>query len=136
MPLWRVLALGFGYFALVFGAGFALGAVRVVLLQPYFGASLSRLLELPVMIVISYLAARALTRRAGPASRDAWLKVGLLAFILLMIAEALLGILVFRTPVPALLADVLTFTGALSLLAQALIILLPALAAGWDRTRS
>lgn len=136
MPATRIFPAAISFFAIVFGAGFALGAVRIVLLQPYLGANASRLVELPLMIVISYLAAQFITRQMGPASRGQWLYVGLIAFIVLMIAEFILGAYVFRTPIRAMLADMLTFTGALSLLAQSLIILLPALAAGWDRTRS
>lgn len=132
----RVFSSAFVFFALVFGAGFALGTIRVVLVQPYLGAGASRLLELPVMVVISYLAAQFITRRLGPATRNQWLCVGLIAFVLLMTAEMLLGTFVFRTPLKAMLADMLTFTGLVSLLAQGLIILFPALSAGWDRTRS
>ncbi len=132
----RVFSSALAFFALVFGAGFALGAIRIVMLQPYLGATVSRLVELPVMVVISYLAARWVTRNMGPAMRNSWLCVGLIAFMLLMVAEMLLGVLVFRTPVRAMLADMLTLTGSLSFLAQSLIILFPALAAGWDRTRS
>ncbi|MGL5446373.1 MAG: hypothetical protein ACRDBL_03585 [Rhabdaerophilum sp.] len=131
----RIGPAAIAFFALVFGAGFALGAVRVVLLQPYLGANASRLAELPLMIIISYLAAQFITRRMGPASRDHWLWVGLIAFLLLMIAEFLVGAYIFRTPMRVMFADLLTVTGALSLFAQALIILFPALAAGWDRTR-
>lgn len=132
----RVFPPAIAFFALVFGAGFALGAIRVVMLQPYLGANASRLVELPVMIVISYLAARWITRRMGPATRNQWLGVGLIAFVLLMSAELALGAFVFRTPLRAILGDMLTFTGFLSLVAQLLIIIFPALAAGWDRTRS
>lgn len=136
MSATRMIPAAIAFFALVFGAGFALGTIRVVLLQPYFGASASQLAELPFMIVISYLAARFITRRMGPATRDQWLLIGLLAFLFLMTAEFVMGMLIFRTPLGAMLADLLTFTGALSLVAQSLIILFPALAAGWDRTRS
>lgn len=132
----RIVPAAIAFFALVFGAGFALGTIRVVVLQPYFGTNASRLLELPLMIVVSYFAARFITRRMGPATRDRWLLIGLLAFLFLMAAEFLMGTFVFRMPLGTMLADLLTFTGALSLVAQSLIILFPALAAGWDRTRS
>lgn len=132
----RVLALGAGYFALVFAAGFALGTLRVVLLQPYLGADVSRLAELPVMVVISFLAARQVMRRAGPVERSDALAIGLLAFFLLLMAEMLLGRWLFRLPYSAILTDALTPIGFLNLLAQSLLIVFPALAAGWDRTAS
>lgn len=136
MSLARITAAGGLYFGLVFAAGFALGTIRVIGLQPYLGASLARLAELPFMVVISYLAARRVTRLFGEASRDSWFAVGGLAFLMLMVAEAVLGIFLFRTPPLAILRDLLTPVGLVSFGAQALVIILPALAAGWDRTRA
>ncbi|CAN1494320.1 hypothetical protein MCEMSEM23_00292 [Rhabdaerophilaceae bacterium] len=132
----RLIVAGAAYFGLVFAAGFALGSIRVILLQPYLGAKISRLLELPVMIVLSYCAAVLVTRQLGPAGRSEWFKVGFLAFVLLLGAELIFGYLLFRTGLTAFIKDVVTLLGFLNLLSQGLIIIFPALAAGWDRTRS
>ncbi|MCU0819156.1 MAG: hypothetical protein MUF11_07585 [Beijerinckiaceae bacterium] len=132
----RMLALGAGLFGLVFAAGFALGAIRVVLLQPYLGAGPSRLLELPLMVLISFLAARQVMRRAGAMERIDALTIGLIAFFLLLLAEMLLGRWLFRLPYSAILTDALTPIGFLNLLAQSLLIVFPALIAGWERTSS
>jgi hypothetical protein len=130
----RVFAFGAGYFGLVFAAGFALGFIRVVLLQPYLGASVSRLFELPFMVGVSFVAARHVMRRAGAVERVDALTIGLIAFLLLLVAEMLLGRLIFRLPLSAIFADALTPVGFISLLGQSLLILFPAIAAGRERT--
>jgi hypothetical protein len=130
----RILAAGTAYAGLVFVAGFALGSIREILVRPYFGASASRLAELPLMIGISYLAARFVTRRMEPGDRDFWLRVGCLAFALLIMAELMLGHVLFRMSIGAIVADLFTLTGGLSFLAQSLMIIFPALAAGCFRT--
>ena len=132
----RVLALGTGYFGLVFAAGFALGALRVGLLQPHLGPDASRLLELPFMVAISFGAALLIMRRAGAAGRMDALTIGFLAFILLLLAEMLIGSWLFQLPYSALLTDAMTPIGFLNLLAQSLLIVFPALVAGKERTRS
>jgi hypothetical protein len=132
----RMLALGAGYFGLVFAAGFALGTLRVVLLQPRLGPDASRLLELPFMVAISFMAARLILHRAGAVGRMDALTLGLLAFVLLLLAEILIGGWLFRLPYSALLADAMTPIGFLNLLAQSLLIVFPVLVAGRERIRA
>jgi hypothetical protein len=132
----RMLALGAGYFGLVFAAGFALGTLRVVLLQPRLGPDASRLLELPFMVAISFMAARLIMHRAGAVGRMDALTLGLLAFVLLLLAEILIGGWLFRLPYSALLADAMTPIGFLNLLAQSLLIVFPVLVAGRERIRA
>jgi hypothetical protein len=73
MVAWRVLRpprlqtmkplkAGLAYFALVFGTGFLLGALRVTLLVPRLGERMAELLEMPVMLVVTVLAARFIVR--------------------------------------------------------------------------
>ncbi len=129
----RVLALGAGYFGLVFAAGFALGTIRVVLLQPYLGSGASRLLELPVMVAISFMAARIIMRRAGAVERMDALTIGLVAFILLLLAEMLIGSWLFRLPYSAIFTDAMTLIGFLNFLAQSLLIVFPAIVSALER---
>ncbi|MEE4360319.1 MAG: hypothetical protein V2I63_02215 [Pseudomonadales bacterium] len=53
------------YFALVFGAGFALGVLRTLLLEPRLGSATAQFVELPFMVVISLWAAGFCLRRLG-----------------------------------------------------------------------
>jgi hypothetical protein len=68
-------------------------------------------------------------RREGLMERMAALTIGLLAFILLLLAEMLIGSWLFRLPYSALLPDAMTPIGFLNLLAQSLLIVFPALVA-------
>lgn len=84
----RILRAGTAYFALVFGAGFVLGPIRILWLVPAFGVRWAELLEAPVMLAVIVVAARWVVRRfalsAAPALR---LTVGVVALVLLLIAE-------------------------------------------------
>ena len=51
------------YFVLVFGTGFVLGPIRILLLVPRFGVRGAELMEFPVMLVVIVLAARWLVRK-------------------------------------------------------------------------
>jgi hypothetical protein len=79
---------GLCYFALTFGAGFLLGPLRILLLVPRVGARAAELAELPVMIIVMWLAARWTIRRFHvPPSTGPRLLMGSLAFALLLAAE-------------------------------------------------
>jgi hypothetical protein len=80
----QILKAGTLYFALVFGAGFLLGTIRVLWVAPRFGMRLAELMEAPVMLVVTILAARRLSLPPTPAAR---LGVGLVALGLLLAAE-------------------------------------------------
>jgi hypothetical protein len=88
-----VLKAGVLYFAVVFGAGFALGPVRLLWAVPRFGTRAAELMEMPIMLAVIVLAARAIVRRfALPATRSRRLAMGAAALALLLCAEvALLG---------------------------------------------
>lgn len=84
----RVVRAGLLYFALTFGAGFVLGPLRILLLVPRLGARIAELLELPVMIGITWLAARWVTGRLAVSPRAApRLIMGVIAGALLIAAE-------------------------------------------------
>ncbi len=89
----RTIKAGLAYFAVVFGAGFVLGVLRVSLLVPQFGARLAELAEMPVMFIVIVMAARGVTRRfAIPTSVAARLGMGVLALGLLIMAELVLAV--------------------------------------------
>lgn len=79
------------YFALTFGAGFVLGAIRVPLVVPRLGVRLAELIEMPLMLVVIVLAARYVVRRFSlPLRASVRLFVGGLALALLVAAELVL----------------------------------------------
>ena len=89
-----VLKAGLTYFALAFGAGFVLGAIRVTFIVPALGERWAELLEMPVMAVVIYFAARFVARKfvLPPAPASRW-SVGGIALFLLLAAEVALATL-------------------------------------------
>jgi hypothetical protein len=87
------------YFALVFGTGFVLGAMRVSLLVPWLGVRLAELLEMPWMALAMVLAARFVVRRqlagCGPVTRAA---AGALALAFMVAAELTVGLVLQQRP--------------------------------------
>jgi hypothetical protein len=76
------------YFALVFGAGFVLGPIRILWAVPRFGARTAELMEAPIMFVVVLVAARWLVRRLAVPSRLASrLGMGCVGLGLLLAAE-------------------------------------------------
>ena len=59
----QILKAGVFYFALVFGAGFVLGPMRILWVVPRFGVRMAELLETPIMLVVTIFAARWIVRR-------------------------------------------------------------------------
>lgn len=59
----RVVKAAGLYFALVFGAGFVLGTIRVLWLVPAVGPRTAELFEMPVMLAIVVLSARWVAQR-------------------------------------------------------------------------
>jgi hypothetical protein len=76
------------YFLIVFAAGFILGTIRVVWLVPRAGLRNAELLEMPLMITVTVLAARWLVHRFDvPFILSIRLAIGLFALIILLVAE-------------------------------------------------
>ena len=84
----RTTKAGVLYFATVFAAGFALGTIRVLLVAPRVGERAAELMEAPVMVAVSYLAARWIVRRfALPPAPSQRLAAGLIALVLMLAFE-------------------------------------------------
>jgi hypothetical protein len=84
----QVLKAGAVYFALVFAAGFVLGTIRVLWVVPRFGERTAELMEAPLMLVVTILAARWMVRRfAVPPVPWRRLGTGLVALGMLLAAE-------------------------------------------------
>ena len=81
------------YFLLVFGAGFVLGTIRVLLIVPHVGDRAAELLEMPLMLLATVLAARWITRRfSEPRTSMSRLAIGGIALSLMLAAEIAVGI--------------------------------------------
>jgi hypothetical protein len=83
----QILKPGVLYFGFVFGVGFVLGTIRVLWIVPRLGTRLAELMEAPVMLVATVLAARWVVGRLSSPAPAARLGVGLVALGLLLVAE-------------------------------------------------
>jgi ABC-type uncharacterized transport system permease subunit len=84
----QILKAGVLYFAVVFGAGFILGPIRILWIAPRLGTRMAELLEMPIMLAITIVTARWIVRRlAVPATPSSRLGMGSIALSLLLIAE-------------------------------------------------
>lgn len=82
------LKAGVLYFAFVFSAGFALGTVRTLWVVPRVGTRTAELMEAPIMLVVTIVAARWIVRHfAIPYVSSARLGMGGIGLSLLLIAE-------------------------------------------------
>jgi hypothetical protein len=117
---------GVAYFAVVFGAGFVLGTLRVLLLAPQIGETAAVFVELPVILTISWFACGWIVRRFFSASTVQTLAaMGAVAFGLLMAAEAALSVFVFGRSMGEHLDTFRTVSGAIGLAGQVVFALLP-----------
>ena len=84
----QILKAGVLYFALVFGAGFVLGPIRILWVVPRFGTRMAELIETPIMFVVVVIAARWIVRRlAVPSTPSCRLGIGCVALGLKLVAE-------------------------------------------------
>jgi|SRR6187200_887452 len=75
------------YFALVFGVGFLLGILRVLVLVPSLGERWAELAEMPLMLIAIIFAARFVVRRFPATQRASSLVSGGIALVLLIVVE-------------------------------------------------
>jgi len=84
----QLLKAGVIYFALVLGAGFVLGPIRILWVVPRVGERIAELAEAPIMLVVIVLAARWVAQRfVMPRTPYRLLGVGLISLGLLLLAE-------------------------------------------------
>ena len=123
-----ILAAGASYFAIVFAAGFVLGAVRTLWLVPALGDRSAELIEAPFMLAVVVVTARWLVRRfALPPQRLARLAVGLLALALMLAAELAVVLWLRRLSLADYVASRDPVSGSVYLLSLGLFAVLPAL---------
>jgi hypothetical protein len=127
---------GLAYFALVFGAGFVLGVLRVSLLVPRLGERISELSEMPLMLAVIVMAARFVIRRfAVPLALPARLGTGLLALALLLSAELLMAVVLQERSLAEYVASRDPVSGSVYLAMLVLFALMPAFVGQLDGDR-
>ena len=86
----RILEAGGLYFAVVFGAGFVLGLIRILWVVPHLGTRIAELMESPLMLVVIGVAAPWVVRRMSvPPAVASRLGMGGSALALMLAAEFL-----------------------------------------------
>lgn len=84
----QILKAGMLYFVVVFGAGFVLGTIRTLWVVPHVGTRIAELVEAPVMLVVTIMAAKWVVRHfAIPSVASMRLGMGGIGLALLLAAE-------------------------------------------------
>jgi hypothetical protein len=132
----QAIKAGLAYFALVFGAGFVLGALRISILVPRFGERISELIEMPLMFAVIVIVARFVMRRfAVPFSIFARLGTGLLALVLLLAAELVLAVILRERSLADYVASRDPISGSVYLAMLVLFALMPFFSRQTDRAQ-
>ena len=113
--------LGAVYALAVFAAGFMLGALRTLVIAPCFGDLTAVLIELPIILAVSWLVFGGLARR--PVSSKGL--TGLVAFLVLIGLELALSAVIAEGGVRGFLASWLTPAGTIGLAGQIAFALIP-----------
>ncbi len=119
------LRAGIAYWAVVFTLAFGLGVIRTLWLAPALGQLAAVGMEVPLVLLASWLAARRLTERFAIASSGGALTMGLIAFALLMLSELALGALLGGQTTAIWLKSLTTLAGLLGLSGQVLFAAMP-----------
>lgn len=122
------------YFALVFGIGFLLGTVRVLLLESRFGERWAELAEMPFMLIAITLSARFVIRQFPATRRASHLVSGGVALILLILMEFTLVIAIRGLTITQYFAERDPIAGAAYVLMLIIFAAMPWLLAGNRRT--
>jgi len=125
----RASIAGLAYFAWVFAIAFVVGVPRALVVAPRLGETVAVLMELPIILAVSWWSCGVLLRRlaVGP-SRSDRLVMGLTAFVVLQAVEAVLAVTAFGRSPAAYLASFTTLAGQLGLAGQIGFALIPLVA--------
>jgi hypothetical protein len=84
----RILKPAISYFGIVFGAGFILVPIRILLVIPRVGVRTAELMEAPIMLMVIIAASRWIVRRfPKPSDLRSRLAMGFLSLALMLGAE-------------------------------------------------
>lgn len=122
----RAVLAGLAYVAVVFAVAFAIGALRVLVLAPRLGETLAVLVEVPVVLAVSWWSCGVIVRRFAVATGLRHrLVMGALAFIVLQAVEAMLALTAFGRSGAEYLAAFATPAGLIGLAGQIAFALIP-----------
>ena len=112
--LMPILVAALLYFAIVFGIGFLLGPIRVLMLEPTVGSPVAVLCEAPLLLTAMILAARWLPQKLQlPMTATALATMGIGALILQQLADLAVGLYVRELTLAQILETYKTPTGAI-----------------------
>ena len=115
----RPVLAGLVYATLAFGAGFALGPLRTLLVAPRVGPTVAVLLEAPIILGASWwISRRCVARFQVNRTVAARLVMGVVAFAVLTLAELTLSVALLGTPVAEYAVNLATVPGAIGLAGQ------------------
>ena len=118
----------FLYFALVMGAGFLLGSVRVLFVVPHLGERWAELAEMPIMAMVIFVAAGYILRRYPEVqTRGRALVVGFTALALSVSAELVLAVVLQSQSLSEYLASRDKISGSVYLVMLVAFALMPRL---------
>lgn len=118
--------LGLIYFGMVFSLAFAMGVARALIIAPKLGAVAAVLLEVPIIVAASWVIARRLLQHRSLSLSQRAL-MGVVAFTLTMVSEAVLSALIRGQSVVDWGADVVTPLGLIGLAGQVAFAVIPIL---------
>ena len=123
-----MIRASFLYFALVMGAGFLLGSVRVLFVVPHLGERWAELAEMPIMAMVIFVAAGYILRRYPEVqTRGRVLVVGFTALALSVSAELVLAVVLQSQSLSEYLASRDKISGSVYLVMLVAFALMPRL---------
>jgi hypothetical protein len=126
----QILKAGVSYFAPVFAAGFVLGTIRTLWIAPRIGARAAELMEAPIMLAVSLVAADWVVRRLEvPFKLSSRLGMGCVALALMLLAESTLVLRLRGLSIGRYLATRDPVSGSVYYLALAFFAIIPMLVA-------
>ena len=126
----RQLKIGIVYFLLVFAVGFVLGPVRILWLVPRVGVRAAELIEAPLMIIVTWIAARWIVRHFSiPDCASLRFGIGAFALFLLVLAEVVVGVGLRHLSLSEIVLERDPVSGPVYLISLLLYGLMPALVA-------
>ena len=116
--------LGLLYFLAVFTFAFATGAIRELTVAPLIGSSAAVVLEVPFLVLASWIVALRLLRKRSLTVTER-IAMGATAFTLTIVCEAALAAVMRRQSISDWMASVATPLGLVGLAAQVVFAAMP-----------